>query len=137
ASGADEVLAGVEGDVKDADLRAEIVTQRATHQLFLGNFNEAIALTEPVMSRPDDRPYVMGALSASVARALAGRTEEAIKISDRAFHARIALGDQSQISGPGVYLVARSLALAEAGQLADADEWARLGYAGAVEQQVR
>jgi ATP/maltotriose-dependent transcriptional regulator MalT len=98
---------------------------------------ETIELTEPLLSRQDNRRFAIGALNAAVARALAGRTTEAIDIADRAFEARVALGDQLQLSGPGVFLVARALALAEAGQLDDAAEHARLGYDGAVEQQIR
>ncbi len=77
------------------------------------------------------------ALPGAVARAIAGRTEEAVDIADRAFDARVALGDQVQMSGPGIYLVARALALLEAGRLAEAEEFARLGYDGAAERQLR
>src|SRR6185295_17971251 len=66
----------------------------------------------------------------------AGRTEEAIAIADRAFEARVALGDQVQMAGPGVYLVARALALVEAGRLAEAESNAQLGYDGAAEYQL-
>jgi len=137
AADADAVLVAAEHAVHDHDLHDELVAQRATHALFAGRLAEVFALTEPMLERPDDRPFVMGALSAAVALALAGRTEQAIAVADRAFEARLALGDQLQIARPGVYLVARALALQESGQLAEGAEFARLGYDGAVEQQVR
>jgi DNA-binding NarL/FixJ family response regulator len=46
------------------------------------------------------------------------------------------LGNQVQMAGPGVYLVARALALTEAGRLEEAEATAEAGYDGAVESQV-
>ena len=83
--------------------------------------------------RPRVRP---GALPGATARALAGRTDEAITIADRAFEARVALGDQVQMAGPGVYLVARALALVESGRFAEAESNAQLGYDGAADYQL-
>jgi len=75
-------------------------------------------------------------LPGAVARAVGGRTSEAIEIADRAFEARVALGDQAMMTGPGIYLVARALALLEAGRLGEAEEYAQIGYEVSAERQL-
>jgi DNA-binding CsgD family transcriptional regulator len=139
ANEADAVIAAAEAVVSNPDLRDELQAQRAIHVLFEGRPEEAIAIVDPLLERggDGDRAFVHGALPGAVARGLAGRTEEAIAIADRAFDARVALGDQMQIAGPGIYLVARAFALLESGRLAEAEGTARLGYDGATERQIR
>lgn len=139
AAEAEAVITAVEAVVDDPELRDELNAQRAIHVLFEGRVVDALAIVDPLLERvgDGDRAFVHGALAGSVARALAGRTADAIVIADRAFDARIALGDQMQIAGPGMYLVARALALLEAGRLDEADATARLGYDGATERQIR
>ncbi len=136
---ADAVIAAAEERVDAPELLDELCGQRAIHVLFEGRIDDAIAIVDPLLERKGDadRAFVHGALAGAVARALAGRTAEAIEIADRAFDARVALGDQMQIAGPGIYLVARALALVEAGRLEEAEGTARLGYDGATERQIR
>ncbi len=122
--------------VTDPELRDELLAQQSVHLLFQGRLREVLAIADPLLERDDLRTYVSAALSAATARALGGRTDAAIEIADRAIAARTALGDQVQMSGPGIYIVARSLALLEAGRLAEAEENARLGYDGAAERHV-
>jgi DNA-binding NarL/FixJ family response regulator len=133
---AEAVLADALATTTDPDLCDELHAQQAVHLVLEGRHRESIAVADPLLARNADRAFVHGALPGAVARALAGRTAEAIDIADRAFEARVALGDQVQMSGPGIYLVARSLALLEAGRLAEAVENARLGYDGAAERQL-
>jgi DNA-binding CsgD family transcriptional regulator len=133
---AEALLIDAEQSIDDADLRDELRAQQAVHLLFEGRLAETLTIARPLLERPGDRAFVHGALPGAVAAAIAGRTMEAIDIADRAFEARVALGDQVQMSGPGIYLVARSIALLEAGRLAEAGENARLGYDGATERQL-
>ena len=138
ASEAEEVGLAAERAVSDPDVRDELVTQRAIHALFAADMHEALALSEPRLdeAKHPGRVVVKAALAAGPALALSGRTEDAIRVADRAFGLRIELGDQVQMAGPGVYLVARALALAEAGRLEEAKGTAQAGYDGAVESQV-
>ncbi len=131
------VLTAALEEIDSSDLRNELIAQQAVHLLFEGREREVLALADPLLVSGDLRTFVNGALPGAAARALAGRTDEAIAIADRAFEARIELGDQVQMAGPGIYIVARSLALLEAGRLAEAEENARLGYDAAAEQQLR
>ncbi|HEY3095955.1 MAG TPA: LuxR C-terminal-related transcriptional regulator [Acidimicrobiia bacterium] len=135
---ADEVMLAAEHAIEDPNLRAELVAQRAVHALFAADTTDALALAEPLLDETHypDRVVVKAALAAGSAFALSGRTARAIRVADRAFELRIALGDQVQMAGPGVYLVARALALAEAGRLDEAEATARAGYDGAVASEV-
>src|SRR5262249_61453342 len=127
---AEEVTLAAERAVRDPDLRAELTAQRAVHAVFAADMREALALSEPLLdeTRHPGRVVVKAALAAGTALALAGRTADAIRVADRAFELRIELGNQVQMAGPGVYLVARALALPEAGRLGGAG-----GAAGARE----
>ncbi|MGQ0803139.1 MAG: ATP-binding protein [Actinomycetota bacterium] len=136
AEEAEAVARAAEAQLTDPDQRDEMLGHRAVTTLLAGNLDEALRLAQPLLDRADDRAFAHGGLAAGTALALAGRTDEAIDVSDRAFAARIALGDQVQIAGPGVYLVARALALSEAGRLDEAEATAQAGYDGAVEAQV-
>jgi len=135
---AETVTIAAERAIKDPNLRAELTAQRAIHALFAADMGEALALGEPLVDETQypGRVVVKAALAVGTALALAGRTSDAIRVADRAFELRIELGNQVQMAGPGVYLVARALALAEAGRLEEAEATAQAGYDGAVESQV-
>jgi ATP/maltotriose-dependent transcriptional regulator MalT len=138
AAEAEEVGLVAERAITDRDLRDELVSQRAIHALLAADMNEALELSVPLLDESNypGRVVVKAALAAGAALALSGRTADAIRVSDRAFALRMELGDQVQMAGPGVYLVARALALTEAGRLAEAEGTAQAGYDGAVESQV-
>ncbi len=138
AAEADEVTIAAERAVEDPNLRAELAAQRAIHAVFAADMGEALALAEPLLDETHypGRVVVKAALAAGTALALTGRTADAIRVADRAFELRMELGNQVQMAGPGVYLVARALALAEAGRLGEAEATAQAGYEGAVESQV-
>lgn len=135
---AEQVALAAERAVTDLNLRAELVSQRAIHALFAGNMTDAVVLGEPLLdeARYPSRVVVKAALAVAPAFALSGRTQEAIAVADRAFELRLELGDQVQMAGPGVYLVARALALTEAGRLDEAAATAHAGYDGALASQV-
>jgi DNA-binding CsgD family transcriptional regulator len=133
---AETVVRDAEARVSDPQLRNELAAQRATFALFSGELARVFEIVEPFVrdGADDDRAYAQGGLQAAVALAIAGRTREAILIADHAFEVRIGLGDQVQMAGAGIYLVARSLALVQAGRLAEAEGTAQAGYDGAVER---
>ncbi|HKA94071.1 MAG TPA: AAA family ATPase, partial [Acidimicrobiia bacterium] len=135
---AEAVTLAAERAISDPTLRAELNAQRAVHAVFAADMAEALALSEPMLdeTRYPGRVVVKAALAAGTALALTGRTADAIRVADRAFELRIELGNQVQMAGPGVYLVARALALTEAGRLEEAEATAEAGYDGAVESQV-
>src|SRR5262249_56819210 len=118
------------GAVGDRAVRAGRPARRAVRAVFAADRREALALSEPLLdeTRHPGRVVVKAALAAGTALALAGRTADAIRVADRAFELRIELGNQVQMAGPGVYLVARALPRADAGRVGGAG-----GAAGARE----
>ncbi len=135
ARDAEQILVAAEQGLDAPDLLGELRAQRAVHGVFEGRPAEALVLAEPLLEQGDERAYVLGALPVSVASTLVGRTDRARAIASRAFDLRLNLGDQLQVAGPGVYLVAVVLAMLEAGDLDEAEELARMGYEGATELQ--
>src|SRR5262249_59196799 len=67
---------------------------------------------------------------------VAGRTEDAIALADRALNAHLALTDAAHMSHPGIHLIARGLALMEGGRLAEADATCAWGYEEALSGRV-
>src|SRR5690606_35900130 len=81
--------------------------------------------------RGDDRAYCEAALQVATAMALSGRATEAVEVSRRAFEVRIAIGDDVQLSAPGVFLVSLSIAELELGRVQLALDTAMAGHSGA------
>jgi DNA-binding CsgD family transcriptional regulator len=132
----EEILVAAEREVADPALVGELRAQRAVHAAFEGRTAEALVLAEPLLEADDDRTYVLGALPVAVACTVAGQTDRAREIASRAFDLRVALGDQVQLAGPGIYVVALVLAMLEAGALDEAEELGRVGYDAATERHV-
>ena len=136
AAEAEQLLADAQAAITDPELRDELRSQHAVQLVFEGRLPETLEVVAPLLASDSQRIFVHGALPGAVANAIAGNTAVAIDIADRAFEARVALGDQLQMSGPGIYLIARGLALIEAGRLDEADDNALLGYEGATDRQL-
>lgn len=136
AAEAEQLLADAEEQITSPDLRDELRAQHGVQLVFEGRLPETLAVVEPLLASSNERLFVHGALPGAVANAIAGNTALAIDIAERAFEVRVALGDQLQMSGPGIYLIARGLALIEAGRLDEAQENAQLGYEGATDRQL-
>lgn len=129
----DEALARIE----DPRLVDELVAQRGAISLFAGEVDRTLEIVGPLSERGDERAFCEGALEASVANMLAGRSGAAIEIATRAFEVRIGLGEQVQLADPGIHLVALALAQVEHGLIEAAIDTARAAYQGAVEQRDR
>lgn len=114
--------------------RDELEAQQVTVDVLLGRIEEAIEHGRPMVEpvQVATRAGVTAAVGMAPALSVTGRCHEAIEVADRAFAARIELGDQEILSEAGIYLVARSLALGELGRLAEATGTADAGYEGSV-----
>ena len=126
------VLLAAESKIDDAAWREELACVRATYLLLGGRPHDAVAAVEPLLDRSGGRPFVESAIAAAPALAIAGRTEAAVDLADRAFAARIELGDQAVMSDPGIHVVSRVLALGEAGRLEEAAATATTAYDAAL-----
>jgi DNA-binding CsgD family transcriptional regulator len=121
-----------EAAVTSQEWQDEIVCQRASFDLLAGRSEYALATVADFLERPLSRALIGAAVVAGPALAIAGRSDEALLVCERALAAHRHLGDQLMITHPGIHLVARSLALVEAGRLAEAEGNAQLGYDGSV-----
>ena len=127
-----QVLLLAETDIESTELLDELCACRASISVMSGQVGDALATIEPMLERSDDRAYCEGALMASVAHMLAGRSSRAMEISSQAIEMRIALGDQVQLAGPGIHVVALTLAQLEAGQIDEGIALAQMAYDAAV-----
>nr|WSX77901.1 LuxR C-terminal-related transcriptional regulator [Streptomyces sp. NBC_00899] len=69
---------------------------------------------------PNPSVWLMGAMMKPVALAVTGRAEEAVEFAGRAYDLHRRLEEQSLLFAPIGHLITRTLALAEAGRLAEA-----------------
>jgi DNA-binding CsgD family transcriptional regulator len=122
------VLLEAEQRVPQSTLRAELTAQRAMFALFEGDVTTTLALTDPLTQDENEIAYCIAALPGAMIRFLSGRILEAIDISTHAFELRVRLSDTVQLGGPGIYLVSRAMALAEAGRLEQARTTAQFAY---------
>ena len=134
---AERVLLDAESVIADPVLLDELIAQRAVMATFAGEVDAALELVAPLLEGGDDRAFCQAGLQASVAHMLAGRADTAIEIAVRAFETRIHLGEQVQMAGPGIHLMALGMAQIEAGMIDAATGTAIAGYEGAVAERDR
>ncbi len=87
-----------------------------------GNPSRAIATTEPLLRSSDRQTFVRGALAASLAISIVGRCVDAIELAEEAFEARVEMGQDFTVFQAGLLLVAKAVALNEAGRIDEAYE---------------
>jgi DNA-binding CsgD family transcriptional regulator len=131
---ADEVVAEALTHIHDPACVRELEALRANNLLFTGAVARTLELTRPLLEQPGDPAFAQASLDTGTALALAGHTAEAIRHCDAALSARVDLDDEAQLSAVGVYVVARSLALVEAGELEEAAATAEGGYSHSLER---
>lgn len=134
---AEALLSSTEAAITDAGWQAEFLALRGAYRLLGGDPRGALALVEPLLRAPHPRAFVVAGTVAGPALAVMGRCDESIDVADRAFAAHIELGAQQILAHPGIHLVARALALGEAGRFEEAEATARAGYEGAVGERAR
>ena len=139
AEDADAVVADALRHVTDVACRRELDALRANNLLFTGAVARALDVARPLLDIPageqaGDPAFAQASLDTGTALALAGRTAEGILHCDTALSARVDLDDEDQLSAVGVYVVARCLALGEAGDLSEAAATAEAGYSLSVER---
>ncbi len=125
--GAEEVLERALERLSPGAWYDEVRSERALIASNQGQLRRATAIVDPIVARDDgDRVFVTAAISASCAWSLDGRCLDAIDLATRAFDVCSALGRQPALTEPGIFVVSHVTALAEAGQLTDAEAISRL-----------
>jgi ATP/maltotriose-dependent transcriptional regulator MalT len=105
-----------------SEWRDEAVAVRSLLLAAQGRAAEAVLLAEPLVERPPDRVLIQAAMALTHAYRTLGRSEDAVAVCDRALAAYAELGEQIALITMRVLGVGRTVALAESGRLADADE---------------
>ena len=131
AAGAVAGLAEVE-QVDDPHLRELLRFSQAAMLAWSARFPEALALIEGLEDSDDQRVAVQAALVAELAAATSGPTSRAIELADEWFPVHLSLPDLSGTNTPGFHMVIKTVALANAGRLGEAQELAELGYGASV-----
>jgi DNA-binding CsgD family transcriptional regulator len=119
-SRADQVLAHAADQTVDQTSRRRLECQQATHFLLKGEVTRAIDLLGDVPTEGVDLAFAQASRDLGVALALAGRTGRAVEHTSDAL-ASLDLEDQTHLIPAAGFVVARALALCEAGVLGEAD----------------
>jgi DNA-binding CsgD family transcriptional regulator len=133
ADEADRVLTEAMDAISDEGCRRELEGLEGTHLLLAGEVSRAIELVLPLLARPEDAAFTQASLDAGTALALAGRSADAVRHTQDAIAARLQEDDVAQVSTVAVYVVGLTLALVEAGRLAEAQATAEVAYQKAIE----
>jgi DNA-binding CsgD family transcriptional regulator len=129
---ADRLLLEVSASVSDPACRRSLQAQRAVHFLRTGNVARTIELHRPLLDVVGDAAFMQASRDIGVALALAGRTTEALAHTEAALVARRDLEEADRVSAAAVFLVAKAVALSEAGRLDEAVVTAEAGYSAAL-----
>jgi ATP/maltotriose-dependent transcriptional regulator MalT len=124
-AGADRVMAEALDTLSESVERDWIIAFRALVDVQAGNPRLAIERTDSLMLSTNIRTFVRAALSGSLAVSIVGRCLDAVELAERAIAARMPLGDELALFESGLLLVAKSVALNEAGQITEAYETAK------------
>ncbi|MGA8682481.1 MAG: AAA family ATPase [Acidimicrobiales bacterium] len=132
AEEADRLLSEASAAVSDPGCRRALEAQRGDHFLRTGNVARVIEIDRPLLEQSGDSAFMQASRDIGVALALAGRTTEAIGHTEAALAARRHLEETDRVSAAAVFLVAKAVALAEAGRLAEAVAASEAGYSASV-----
>jgi DNA-binding CsgD family transcriptional regulator len=135
AASAQRHLLEAEMAVPSGVWRDEIRSERAVIAAMQGHLTTALELSDDLVdeSKPV-RVYVTAAIAGGAARALDGRSVDAMALAERAFDVGSAVTTELGMSDPGIHLVVQALASSEAGELTASEDLARLAHAVSVEQ---
>jgi DNA-binding CsgD family transcriptional regulator/tetratricopeptide (TPR) repeat protein len=135
---ASRILNTAQAEIIDPASLAMILVQQADHLLLGGDVVRAIDLCREILEgQPDSFAYAQTSRDLGVALALAGKTTEAIRLTEKALSAQRGLRLEEQIAVAGIFLVALALALGEAGRLNESATTARVGHSASVDRRNR
>lgn len=120
--------------VSDVRLADNVRSRLATIHILAARPLAALAVTEPVLGRPDSPAFFRASYAASIASAITGRLDEAVRIGQLGFAAHTKL-DEVVRRGAEAQHIGPVIALCAAGYVADAAVLAQSGYDAAVAAQ--
>ncbi|MEX0874142.1 MAG: AAA family ATPase [Actinomycetota bacterium] len=126
------VLRDAESRVAGESWRDEMRAMRAVFDTYAGRVRAALENAEELAGRPPSRATAEACMAAALAMWVAGRSDDAVDVARRGFEASKQLGRQVMLARSSVHVARQSVALAEAGRLAEADAIGRPEYEAAV-----
>jgi DNA-binding CsgD family transcriptional regulator len=132
---AERILEEAATRVTDPACRRAIDAQRADSFLLTGNVARTIEIGEPLLAISGDSAFAQASRDIGVALAFAGRTAEALRHTEAALLTVHEWRETDAVTAVGVFIVARAVALGEAGRLAESVATAEAGYEAAIEHR--
>ena len=126
------VLLEAEHRVSEDAWRDEMRAMRAVFDTYAGRVHDALEVAETIAAGPPSRAKAEACMAVAMAMYVSGRAEDAVEVARSGYEASEQLGSRVMVARSGVHLIRQSLALAEAGRLAEADAIARPRYQAAV-----
>ena len=123
---AETVLIAAADETRDPVSRRHLSYLLAQASLFAGELQDALDGAEPLLDADDLGSVVRGAYATSIALAFLGRTDEALAVAERGEEA--VRSDPAASTAPGATLTGTALAHLFAGQVAQAEATAEIGY---------
>ncbi|MCB0964207.1 MAG: AAA family ATPase [Acidimicrobiales bacterium] len=131
AGAVDQLEAALDG-VVDPVRRDLLRFSRAAMLAWSGRFAEAREAIAGLIDSDEPRVAVQAAMVAEFDAAVAGPAGRAIDLADQWFGVHLSLPDLAGTNAPGLHLVLKTVALANAGRLAEAADLADLGYRASI-----
>ncbi|HMS88780.1 MAG TPA: LuxR C-terminal-related transcriptional regulator [Acidimicrobiales bacterium] len=134
----DAAVAGVadlRAQVSDPVQRQLLAFSEAAMLIWGGRVTQALALVDGLREVHDERVAVQAAMIAETAAAACGPARRAVALADAGFGRHLGLADLNGPTNPGFHLVVKTVALANAGRLAEAAELAEAGYGASVAER--
>jgi DNA-binding CsgD family transcriptional regulator len=129
------VLDAADAAVAAGAWRDELRAQRANLRALAGRPVEALELAADLLVSPVDRVVIRASTGAAISLTACGRFDEAMKVAGRAWKRQTAADDQRAFGSAGFHIVLRTLAVVDAGRLADARSAAEEAYAVSVRSE--
>lgn len=126
------VLREAEERVAGAGWRDEMRAMRAVFDTYAGRVREALEVAEAIAAGSPSRATAEACMAVAMAMYVSGRADDAVEVARRGYEVSTQLGTQVMLARSSVHLIRQSLALAEAGRLAEAEAIARPQYEAAV-----
>jgi len=127
------ILTNAASQISDPAALRSLDAQRGTNALLGGDVRTCLAFAEPILAQGGDRAFVQASRDVATALSLSGRSEDAIRYADQCLATLTDLADAGQLLSAGVAIVAKAMALLEAGALTAAADTVAGAYALSVE----
>lgn len=118
--------------ITDPELRQFLLFSEASTLVWAARIGEAQELVGDLLGSDQPRVAVQAALLAEMIASTCGPADRAVELADEWYPRHLALPDQGGTNAPGFHVVIRTVALVNAGRLAEAAALAEAAYGATV-----